>query len=449
MRTVLLSVLFGLVFCLPVSAGWKAGVAAVKITPETPMWMSGYASRNHAATGTLHEMWAKTLVVEDDKGTKAVLITLDLIGVDRNTSQAICKELETRHHLPRKAIAICTSHTHTGPVVGTNLRAMYREKLTAEQQQKIIDYTNRLIKKITSAVDQAMKDLAPAELAHGMGQATFAVNRRNNREADVPNLREAGDLKGPVDHQVPVLTVKDADGNLKVIVCGYACHATVLSFYEWSGDWPGFAQTEIEKDHPKAVAMFWAGCGADQNPLPRRKVELAKNYGRQLADAVKAVTQKPMEPVPSQLGLHYEEVNLPLGELPSKDQLQQDATSKNEYISARAKMLLEILEKTGKLNQTYPYPVQLWQLGGKADFAILGGEVVVDYSLRLKAEWSKTPLWVAGYSNDVMAYIPSRRVLKEGGYEGATSMIYYGLPTIWSPKIEDMIVETLLRFSQK
>jgi neutral ceramidase len=431
-----------------VEADWKAGAAGVKITPEQPMWMSGYAARTGPAEGTLHDLWAKSLVLEDEAGTKAVLVTLDLVGIDRQTSQAICEAIQTRHNIPRSAIALSTSHTHTGPVVGTNLMSMYREKLSDEQQQRIVDYTKTLTQKVIGVVDEAMKNLAPAELHHGLGKAEFAVNRRNNREADVPELREKGELKGPVDHEVPVLTVKTDEGKLIAIVCGYACHATVLSFNQWSGDWPGFAQIEIEKDHPGALALFWAGCGADQNPLPRRTVELAKNYGRHLANAVGKALSTDMKPLTGKLRLHYAEIDLPLAKLPTKEELQKDTQSENEYIASRARMLLEQIEKTGELPETYPYPVQLWQLGDDADFAILGGEVVVDYSIRLKTEWPETPLWVAGYSNDVMAYIPSRRVLKEGGYEGASSMIYYGLPTVWAPEIEDMIIKTLLDFKK-
>ena len=73
----------------------------------------------------------------------------------------------------------------------------------------------------------------------------------------------------------------------------------------------------------------------------------------------------------------------------------------------------------------------------------LGGEVVVDYALRLKAEHG--PIWIAGYTNDVMAYIPSRRVLLEGGYEGVGAMVYYGLPTAWAPVVEERIAEEVTR----
>ncbi len=378
MRLTVLAFAASVFLALPVEGGWQAGVAKAVITPDKPTWMSGYAGRNHPAEGTLHDLWAKALVLEDEAGTRAVLITLDLVGIDRQTSQTICNEIETRHKLPRAAIAICTSHTHTGPVVGTNLMSMYREKLGDEQKKSIVDYTKTLTQKVTGVVAEAMKNLAPAELAAGSGRATFAVNRRNNREADVPKLREAGDLKGPIDHAVPVLTVRDGGGKLKAIVAGYACHATVLSFYQWSGDWPGFAQIEIEKDHPGAVALYWCGCGADQNPLPRRTVELAQNYGRQLADAVKEVVAGKMAPIEGKLHLKYTEIDLPLAKLPTAEELQTDTESKNEYIAARAKCFWSNWPKPASC----PRPIPI-----RSSF----GNLAMRWILRF---WAAKSLWI-------------------------------------------------------
>src|SRR5439155_3646460 len=125
------------------------------------------------------------------------------------------------------------------------------------------------------------------------GSAGFGVNRRNNREADVPKLIQQGALKGPVDHAVPVLAVFLPDGKLKAVLFGYACHNTVMSFYQWSGDYAGFAQMALEKSHPEATAMFFMGCGGDQNPLPRRQLALAERYGNMLAAAVEEVLLSP------------------------------------------------------------------------------------------------------------------------------------------------------------
>jgi hypothetical protein len=84
--------------------------------------------------------------------------------------------------------------------------------------------------------------------------------------------------------------------------------------------------------------------------------------------------------------------------------------------------------------------VQAWGLGPDLTLVTLGGEAVVDYALRLKKELGPGRTWVMAYANDVMAYIPSLRVLKEGGYEGGGAMLYYGLPTVWGPRVEELIV---------
>lgn len=419
---------------------WQAGVAKSVITPKSPMWMSGYASRTTPSEGKIHDLWAKALVLQDTEGHKALLVTLDLVGIDRATAQAVCERLEKKHGLRRSEIAISTSHTHSGPVVGRNLISMY--SLDDQNNRLIKEYTEFLIESITQTADAAFSNLAPAVIRYGSGQATFAVNRRNNREPDVPMLRESGNLVGPVDHDVPLLSVRTPEGQLRTIVFGYACHATVLSGMDWCGDWPGFAQLEIERRHPETVAMFMAGCGADQNPLPRRTVELATEYGNQIADSVDRALAGPMQTVQGKLRTAWREIDLAFDKLPSREQLEADLKSDNVYLVRRAGPLLEKLAQDGKLSQTYPYPVQMWRLGDLA-ITTLGGEVVVDYAVRLKSELPGTANWIGGYCNDVMAYIPSARVLQEGGYEGETAMIYYGLPTKWSPDVEEHIVRTV------
>jgi hypothetical protein len=420
------------------NSGWKAGVAKVKITPEQPMWMSGYAARTRPAEGKLHDLWAKALVLEDPTGKRCLLITLDLVGISRKLSLAVRDELKHRYQLDRDAIMIAISHTHSGPVIGENLLGMYQ--LGAVQLQLVRTYTEALQDKLITLVGEALSRVAAAGVSWGQGYATFAVNRRNNQELEVPRLRELGRLRGPVDHEVPVLAVRDPKGTLRAIVCGYACHATVLDGYFWSGDYPGCAQTELEKSHADAIALFWAGCGADQNPIPRRRVSLTEEYGRQLAKAVDEVLRAPMTPLEGHLATTYSEIDLPFGELPSYEKLKHDAHSTNRFVAARAKNLLQKWDSHGPLTATYPYPVEAWQLGNGPTWIALGGEVVVDYSLRLKKALGPGRTWVAGYTNDVMAYIPSLRVLKEGGYEGGGAMVYYGLPAPWSPRVEELIV---------
>jgi hypothetical protein len=400
--------------------------------------MSGYGARTKPAEGTNLDLWAKTLVLEDPRGQRAVLVTLDLVGIARDLALTICDTLSEKYGLERSQVMLAVSHTHCGPVVGRNLASMYF--LEPKQLQYVDDYAARLRETIGQLVGQAIEGLAPCSVSWASGQATFAVNRRNNKEADVPRLRDEGRLVGPVDHDVPVLAVRDPQGRLAAVVFGYACHATVLDFYQWSGDYPGFAQKRLEESHAGVTALFWAGCGADQNPLPRRKVELAEEYGLQLAQAVDRVLAGAMAPIEGGLHTTYREIDLPFATLPTRDDLDRQAKSSNRFEAQRGRLLLERIDAGKPLSPTYPYPVQCWRLGRDLRWLALGGEVVVDYAVRLKGEVGRERTWVAGYSNDVMAYIPSRRVLAEGGYEGGGAMLYYGLPTVWSPEVEELIV---------
>ena len=436
-----LLLIFALVDRCAAAEFWRAGTGRAKITPEQPMWMAGYGSRDHVAEGTLTDLWAKALVLESPAGETVVLITFDLVGIDRQLALAIREQLKERYGWKHEQVMLCASHTHTGPVVGRNLAPMHY-LLIGEQQQKLVEaYEAMLIERIVDAVAQAVDSKEDCKLSWGNGKTTFAVNRRNNRpEEEVEARRAVGALVGPVDHDVPVLAVRNVDGKLRAVVFGYACHATVLGFYRWSGDYPGFAQIELENIYPDCLALFWAGCGADQNPLPRRTVELAEQYGRRLALAVRDVLDAPMEPLGPHLAASYAEVSVPLATTPTEMQLQEEANSGDKYVAARARMWLDRLAAGQELPKDYPYPVAVWQFGEQLEWWFLGGEVVVDYALRIKAERRQTRSWVAGYSNDVMAYIPSLRVLREGGYEGGGAMVYYGLLSPWAESCEERIM---------
>jgi neutral ceramidase len=443
---VLLSTLPQCLVLNSLAAGWKAGTGREVITPPRSMPMAGYASRGSThATGKLQDLWAKSLMLEDATGKRCVLVTLDLCGIDAILADRVCLQLKQSFGLERHQIMLATSHTHSGPVVAGNLRPMHYMMFSEADRSLVDEYASLLVDKIRSSVEQATRDLKPSELSYGEGSESFAVNRRANIEKDVPELRAAGKLAGPSDHSVPVLLVKRA-GQPIAVVFGYACHCTTLSGMEWSGDYAGFAQTEIEKDLPGCTAMFWAGCGADQNPLPRRTVELATEYGHRLASAVRKAMHSELKSIEPQLQTEFKLIQIPFGAMPTRAQIEQDRKSDNQYVSSRAQSLLQTLAAGNELSSTYDYPVAAWRLGQTLDWVALGGEVVVDYAIAIKSlPAAKRSTWVTAYANDVMAYIPSRRVLMEGGYEGGGAMVYYGLPTVWAPEIEPRILDEVSR----
>ena len=438
----LLVLTIGLILAAPAFAvdvpapAYKAGVAVKVITPTEAVWMAGYASRTKPADGKLHDLHAKALCLEDAAGKRLVLVTTDLIGIPRELGEQVAAEVEKQHGIKRDELILSASHTHSGPVIRENLVDMY--PLTKADAAKVDAYTKKLKDDLVAVVGASVKDLRPASLKYGSGKAGFAVNRREQTEKGVTN---GNNPKGPVDHSVPVLVVEGKDARPSAVVFGYACHNTTLDLQQWSGDFAGFAQIAVEKALPGTVAMFWTGCGADANPLPRRKIELCEQYGQELAEAAVGVL-KTAKPVTGKFAAKYEKITLKFESVPTQAQLAADSLSKTLAVQKRAERLRKQLETNGKIDDAYPhYPVQTWALGDQVLWVALGGEVVIDYSIRLKKDLSTDrALWVMGYANDVMAYIPSARVLKEGGYEADSSQIYYGMPGKWSSTIEDAIV---------
>ena len=418
------------------AAGWQAGVARVDVTPQEPMWLAGYGARDRESEGTLHPIWVKALALKDATGHRAVLVTSDLLGFPKGMSDTIRDRLQEKFQLSRADIILNSSHTHSGPVLRHSLYAVY--PLDEAGIKKVEQYSLTLEDQVVACVEKALAGLAPAKLSSANGVTRFAVNRRTNREAEILDTH---DFKGPVDHAVPVLKVAREDGSLLAVAFGYACHATTLDFYKLSGDYPGFAQLEFEAAHPGATALFFAGCGADQNPMPRRTVALAQQYGRELAAAVDRVLTDPMKSLAPSLKTDYKEIDLAFSAVPTREALTAIAEKGSIYDKRAAQHFLQILDQGKPLPTSYPsYPIQLWILGEQALVA-LGGEVVSDYAIMLKHMLGRD-LFVMGYSNDVMAYISSLRVLREGGYEGGSAQMLYGLPAPWTEDIESRILST-------
>jgi hypothetical protein len=384
----------------------------------------------------------KALALEDSSGVRAVMITSDFQGVPKGMSDIALEALRRQFGLERRQVMITFSHNHCGPRLGDDLVDYY--PVEQRQVELVQEYTSLMIARLVAMVGEALAALAPARLEMTEGKATFAVNRRNNRETDVPAMLAQGiPFQGPVDHTVPVLTVTRSNGTCAAILFGYACHPTTLSFTQWCGDYPGFAQLELEHNHPGAMAMFVNTCGADQNPLPRRNVALCERYGHMLAAGVEEALQQPRQTISAGLRLAFDYAELRYLQVVTRDELQIAAKEANAIRARWAARMLQKLDAGETFSPTYPYPVHAWRLGREMLVIGTGGETVVDYALRFKKEFG-AGTWVCGYTDDMIAYIPSRRVWEEGGYEGGSNLYEYGRPALrWAGDIEDRIASTV------
>jgi neutral ceramidase len=430
-----------LVFCLlPMMAqsAWKAGAAKVSITPSQPIWMAGYDARTKPSEGVLRDIYAKALALQDDSGATTVLVAVDLVGVAPSITGGIVERAK-KLGITRERLLINASHTHSAPSAGEEWVQRFEDRVPPEQVAVVRAYTREVVDKVSGVIAESVRKLEPAQLSFGQGLAGIAVNRRRVADRSWP---------GPVDHDVPVLAVRGANGGLRAVVFGYACHNTTLGDYRISGDYAGFAMEELEKQSPGAIALFVQGAGADANPLPRRTVELAIRHGQTLAAAVAEVLQGKMKPVNGPLRAVFEYTDVPFQTPPSREELTRRLADTNAARRRNARWLLDALERDGRIRTSYPDPVQVWQFGDGPTLIALGGELVVDYALRFKAKYGWSNTWIAGYSNDVFGYVPSQRVLKEGGYEGGDALINRPFPGPFAPEIEEIIatkVDELVR----
>ncbi len=426
---------------------WQAGIGRRVITPQTPVWLAGYGTKR-VPDGKVHDLWVKVLALQSPDGKRVVLATTDHMGMSKTIYESLYAKIKRRFSLDRSEFMLTFSHNHCGPVLKDDLVDYY--PTDDAQRQLIAEYSEWMENRVVEAVEEALGSFRPARLWKGEGKCAFAVNRRDNSEAEVPKLLAEGKpLKGAVDHAVPVLAIRNGQGELLGVLFGYACHPTTLSWTTWCGDYPGFAQINLEASHPGAAAMFFNACGGDQNPIPRRKVELCERYGKMLSDAVEEVLLRPMQPVSAGLQSAFEFVDLPYEELVTREKLLPIANGGSPLHARWAKRMLKLIEDGTTFPTSYPYPVQAWRIGDELLLIGIGGEAVVDYSLRFKREFGlKT--WVCGYANDMAAYIPSRRVWEEGGYEGGPHLDEYGRPAwLWAGDVEDRVAGAVHRVVEK
>lgn len=422
------------------ATGWKVGVGKRNITPSEPIRMGGYAARNRPSDkdANLSDLWVKAISFTDAEGNRAVMVCADIIRFPRFITDSVRRRVRERYGLKEEQVVLNGSHTHSGPEVDVN---KLKYMATPAELEVVAAFSQRLIRQTVEAIGESLARPFDAFISSGSGTCRFAVNRRNNRESDIDKLSE---LKGPVDHSVPVVRVTDKIGDIKAVLFGYACHPTVLSGYQISGDYPAYAQQSLEEKFPGAQAMFFIGAAGDQNPLPRRSLPLALKYGRELALAVETVIGSPMEELAPSLSFSYNEINLRFAKpAPGIKELQAVAadTVKNpNWIVSQAKVLAGQLESGKTIGNSYPYPVQIWKLG-RLPMVMLGGEIVAEYSWRIK-EMLGNETVVLGYSNDQMSYIPSYKVLKEGGYEGERSAVF---TTPWHDETEKDILKEVKR----
>lgn len=416
------------------AAELSVGVASVDITPNYPVRLSGFGFRRTESEGVTQRIWAKAIAF---KGTgndgPAVIVTVDNLGIPIGMTRDVAGRLTQKAKLEPARFAVTASHTHTAPMLKEVCPTLFGVPIPPGHQEHIDRYTKELADHLEKVCLAAMADLRPAKLEFGIGSATLAVNRRTKG--------------GPVDHDLPVLVVRDEGGKPRAIYVSYACHCVTLSDNKISGDWAGHVQEVVQKNYPGVIALTSIGCGADSNPtsgVTGDKHDVAAAQGKQIASEIDRLLKQSLTPITQPVSTKTGEVELLFDTHPTRAQWQEKA-KRPDAVGHHARVQLAKLDRGEQLPTTLAYPIQTWAFGDQLAMVFLPGEVVVDYSLRLKKEFDRSRLWVNAYSNDAPCYIPSERILKEGGYEGGDAMVYYDKPTKLAPGVEQKIIDEVRR----
>ena len=432
--------------------GLQFGFGKTDITPTVPLRLSGYASRSEPFEGIDEPLFVRAMAMRDgDDGDVAVLVSVDTIGFPGTLTKSILERLTKQHGLTRERFALCCTHSHTSPVVGT-LGDMFDVPMTEDQRQKTAAYASQIEDQVVAAVDAAIDDLQPGRMFAGEGEATFADNRRVLKDGTWTGF--GINPEGAVDHRLPFLKITSADGTtVRGLLFNYACHCTTFGgeYNRVNGDWAGYAAKYLEATHDGAIVLCTIGTGADANPKrdPERAFDLAQAQGQEVADEINSLFDGPLTEVTARPTASFGYAGLPI-DRPTKQQLEENLQSASRQVRQHAEFMLATLDRMGRLPETYPMPIQVWRFGDQFTMVFLGGEVCVDYGLRIKQELTPEPQpstvnseltpWVVAYANDVFGYVASERMRDEGGYEVDYSMVYYMLPGRWSSGTEEVIL---------
>ncbi len=425
---------------LPIAAqDWKVGLAAAKITPTEPVPMAGYASRTEPFSGIDSDLFAKALALEDADGHRALILTADILGFPPELAEAIAQRLQASDGIAREDILLNGSHTHSAPLVAGSMQSLQ----PGGEGTPITAYRQRLEDQVVEIGREAWSALTPAKLSWGRGVAKFVMNRR---EFTPDGVILGVNPRGLADRTVPVLRIESPGGDLRAVVFGAASHCTTLTGgnRNISGDYAGYAQQFIEQSLPGVQAMFLTGCGGDANPYPRGTAELARNHGKELADEVVRVLETGLDPVAGPLATQFRRVALPL-QSHTRAEVEVMAEGARSYRKFYTDGAIKLFEKGQAPRPTYTAPFALWRFGDDLTLVAFPGETLVDYAKFAEQRLGPLGLWVAGYSNDLFGYLPSARVLEEGGYETRGLYVDYGL---FQPRVEDVVMDAIVEMAK-
>lgn len=435
---------------LPNERPWSVGYAQTDITPEPrQVQMSGFGRERYAG-GTLAPLMTQVVVMRDGEDNTGVLITADILDLDHVMIEAIRRAIKFKHGISPENIMIAVSHTHWGPAV--------RFRMGYSLGAPNVWYMDTLEQKILASVDSALNDLSPATIEYGWFD--FRGIGCNRRLPVGGKIAWGPYREGSFDGHTPIFRIERDSEPKQLLVVGHACHPTSSgTIQKWSPDYPGAMRDYLNTELNDTKAIFVQGCGGDakvvhEDPETGKLVfsnspDKAKAAGEKLAHAVlKYLETERMIQLSGQLACSRATGKISYGRRWSAEEIERQAFpepkkngQKHTWQTWAARQSLALPDHS----ESFRYDVQVWKLGNQLMVFGMEGEICSPWGPMLREMAPTEQAMVIGYANGTSSYIPDKRIVREGGYEGLTSQHAYFLPAPFTENIESEIKQIVAR----
>lgn len=442
----------------------KFGCASEVITPDSPVFMHGYGAREQKSDGVHDDLYVKAVLLEANK--QLLILTIDALGSDRSFVDGIKDALLEAFGLEHDQVLINFSHTHHS-VFFTGLDADKRRGAYSISQDRWpeseseVDYTEdeKLYRSMRDTIikmtHNCRRNLMEGELYVGRMHSDFAVSRRKPDSNGTIEWRPNYDAE--IDKELLVLKLTDLAGKVKGILYNYGCHTTAMGAQlKLSNDFAGKTSSVLEEAYPGATALFLQGCAGELKPLKSAdgdkfkalSYEEMEQAGTDLAnDVLKLLADGTFEKIQCDFRtalvdpLLYTEQT----EASFYEPIANESTSL--FYRNAAKRTIEAIQN-GSIKDRLPHYICLWHLDANTRLVAMEGEVSTEYSLLIKRLLRPYTTLTLGYTNGVYCYIPTRKMIREGGYE-ASCNFFFNLRGPWVPEIEDIIIGQIAKAEMK
>jgi len=430
-----------------------AGFHKVCISPPVGAPLAGFAARQGVSTGVHDDLFARALVLANER-TAVAFVSVDVLALPQHFIGRVRAAIKAGTGIASEAVMVAATHTHAGPVTIT----------TFFNPEESVDanYMSRLAEAIVESVVTAWRNRFPARIGVGAGRVTgIGVNRRTSD-------------KLPVDEDIGIIKIADADGRARAALINHACHPTVLGPDNLlvTGDFPAFAIEKIEAAlGDDGFAMFVNGAQGNISMghsselsaigviTPGRTFERAAELGCRLGDAALAALPEIETDADPQLRALSRSVDLPLKRLPSVDDAAlalREADERLAKLEGRREMSEELnrakserlyasitsfyaRETSGAPDGRLPIELQGVRINDAA-FIAIPAEVFVEIGLQVKQR-ARRRAFIVGIANGYIGYLTTAAAHAIGGYEVVSSKV--------APEAEGELIERTLELSRE